>query len=100
MARLMGKNIEGATGIYGRDLRMAYEGDAVATFSGRSRVGQGTGGGGYGSYWWLYIRPGVDQGLNCRPFGGPNADGTCVIPGDVHGGASDTVYDSCGAPIP
>jgi hypothetical protein len=98
MARLTGKNIEGATGIYGRDLRMAFESDAMAPLSGRRDNG-GTGvGGGYYALW--YLRPGVDQGLNCRPFGGPNADGTCVIPGDVHGGMADTAYDSCGNPIP
>jgi hypothetical protein len=97
LARLMGKNIEGATGIYGRDLRMAFEGDAVATLSGRRDMGGSGFGGGYTALW--YLRPGVDQGLNCRPFGGPNADGTCVIPGDVHGGFADTAYDSCGHPI-
>jgi hypothetical protein len=100
MARLLGKNIEGASGIYGRDLRMAFEGDAVATFSGRSRVGNGVGGGGYGAYWFLYIRPGVDQGTECCTTGGPNANGVCCIPeGEVNGGSSDTVYDSCGNPI-
>lgn len=98
MARLMGKNIEGATGIYGRDLRMAFESDAVAPLSGRRDNGGNGYGGGYHALW--YLRPGVDQGLNCRPFGGPNADGTCVIPGDVHGGMANTVYDSCGNPIP
>jgi hypothetical protein len=95
LARLAGKNIEGATGIYGRDLRMAFEGDAMATFSGRSRVGQGFGGGGYGALWWLYIRPGVDQGVNCLTTGGPNANGVCTIPGEVFGGASDTTYPQC-----
>jgi hypothetical protein len=95
MARLMGRNIDGATGIYGRDLRLAFEGDAVATFSGRSRVGNGVGGGGYGAYWWLYIRPGVDQGVNCLQTGGPNANGVCPIPGEVFGGAADSTYPQC-----
>jgi hypothetical protein len=95
LARLCGKNVEGAAGVYGRDLRMAFEGDAVATFSGRSRVGNGVGGGGYGAYWWLYIRPGADQGVNCLQTGGVNANGTCLIPPDVFGGASDSTYPQC-----
>lgn len=94
LARLMGKNVEGAAGIYGRDLRMAFESDAMAPLSGRSDTG-----GGYGSGFW-YLRPGSDQGTSCCSVGGPNADGTCHIPGEVHGGESDTAYDSCGNPIP
>lgn len=35
LARLMGKNIEGAMGVYQRDLRMAMEGDVIAPISGR-----------------------------------------------------------------
>jgi hypothetical protein len=98
LARLMGKNIEGATGIYGRDLRMAFESDAVAPLSGRRDNGGTGAGGGYFAMWWL--RPGVDQGVNYLQTGGMNANGVCTIPGDVHGGAADTAYDSCGAPIP
>jgi hypothetical protein len=99
MARLTGKNIEGAAGIYGRDLRMAFESDAIAVLSGQRNGGGGhAGGGGYYALW--YLRPGVDQGTTCGTTGGPNADGTCNIPGEVFGGSSDTVYDSCGNPIP
>lgn len=97
LARLMGKNIEGATGIYGRDLRMAFESDAVAPLSGRRDNGGTGAGGGYTALW--YLRPGVDQGVPNRPFGGPNASGTCPVPADVFGGNADTVYDSCGNPI-
>jgi hypothetical protein len=35
LARLMGKNVEGAMGVYQRDLRMAMEADVVAPISGR-----------------------------------------------------------------
>jgi len=35
LARLMGKNVEGAMGVYQRDLRMAMESDVVAPISGR-----------------------------------------------------------------
>jgi len=54
LARLTGKNIEGAMGIYGRDLRLAFERDSKAPISGRrdSRFG-------YYSYW--YLRPGADN---------------------------------------
>jgi len=93
MARLTGKNIEGATGIYGRDLRMAFEGDAVAPLSGRRGMGGNGYGGGYYAMWWL--RPGVDQGTQCSTFGGPNANGVCTIPGEVFGGAADSTYPQC-----
>ena len=95
MARLMGRNVEGATGIYGRDLRLAFEGDAIATFSGRDRVGNGVGGTGYGSYWYLYLRPGVDQGVNYLQTGGVCANGVYPIPCEIDGGASDTTYPQC-----
>jgi len=98
MARITGKNVEGAAGVYGRDLRMAFESDAIAVLSGRRDYGGTGGGGGYYALW--YLRPGVDQGVAGRPFGGPNENGTCPIPGEVFGGSSDTAYDSCGAPIP
>ncbi len=99
MARMTGKNIEGATGVYGRDLRMAFESDAIAVLSGqRNHNGGQAGGGGYYALW--YLRPGVDQGTECCTTGGPNAEGVCCIPeGEVNGGTSDTVYDSCGNPI-
>jgi hypothetical protein len=35
LARLMGKNVEGATGLYQRDLKSAMEGDVLAPISGR-----------------------------------------------------------------
>ena len=100
LARLTGKNIEGAAGIYGRDLRMAFESDAIAVLSGQRNGGGGhAGGGGYYALW--YLRPGVDQGTQCCTTGGPNSEGVCCIPeGEVNGGTSDTVYDSCGNPIP
>jgi hypothetical protein len=99
MARITGKNVEGASGVYGRDLRMAFESDAIAVLSGQRNNGGGhAGGGGYYALW--YLRPGVDQGTTCGTTGGPNADGTCPIPSEINGGSSDTVYDSCGAPIP
>lgn len=94
LARLMGKNIEGASGIYGRDLRLAFESDAVAPLSGRRDQASV----GYGSFW--YLRPGSDKGVPCGSVGGPNAEGTCHIPGPVHGGMADTAYDSCGNEIP
>jgi hypothetical protein len=97
MARLAGKNVEGAAGVYGRDLRMAFESDAIAVLSGQRNGGGHAGGGGYYALW--YLRPGVDQGTTCGTTGGPNADGTCNIPGEVFGGSSDTVYDSCGNQI-
>jgi hypothetical protein len=97
MARLLGKNIEGATGVYGRDLRMAFESDAMAPLSGRRDNGGNGYGGGYYAMWWL--RPGVDQGTQCSTFGGPNANGVCPIPGEVFGGHADTAFDSCGNPI-
>jgi hypothetical protein len=96
LARLMGKNIEGATGIYGRDLRMAFESDAMAPLSGRRDNGGNGYGGGYYAMW--YLRPGVDQGVPSRPFGGPNAQGTCPIPAEVFGGSSSSSFDDCGAP--
>lgn len=35
LARLMGKNVEGAAGVYQRDLRLAMESDVIAPISGR-----------------------------------------------------------------
>jgi len=56
VSRLLGKNIEGATGVYGRDLRLAYEADTLAPISGRRGAT-----GGFFSFW--YLRPGTDQGV-------------------------------------
>jgi len=55
VSRLMGKNIEGAVALHGRDLRLAFEQDTLAPISGRRWDT-----GGYFSFW--YLRPGVDQG--------------------------------------
>lgn len=38
LARLQGKNVEGALTVYSRDMRMAMEADSVAPMSGRRRV--------------------------------------------------------------
>ena len=97
MARLTGKNIEGATGIYGRDLRLAFETDAAAPLSGRRDNGGTGGGGGYYALWWL--RPGCDQGVTHRR-GGPDSCGPCPIPDDVYGGSASTTYDGCGGTTP
>lgn len=59
VSRLLGKNIEGATGVYGRDLRLAFEQDTLAPESGR-RLSVG----GYFSFW--YLRPGNDQGVQTQ----------------------------------
>lgn len=56
VSRLLGKNIEGATAIHARDLRLAFEQDTLAPISGRRLTT-----GGYFSFW--YLRPGVDQGV-------------------------------------
>ena len=56
VSRMMGKNIEGATAIHARDLRLAFEQDTLAPISGRRLTT-----GGYFSFW--YLRPGVDQGV-------------------------------------
>ena len=57
VARLMGKNIEGAMGINARDLRMAFEADTLAPISGRRDTTSG-----FYSFW--YLRAGVDQGTH------------------------------------
>jgi hypothetical protein len=80
-ARLLGKNIEGPSGVYARDLRMAFESDAVAPLSGRSSSV-----GGYHDFWWL--RPGNDQPCPSWGYGGPNASGTCPIPPPLNGGSA------------
>jgi hypothetical protein len=80
-ARLLGKNIEGATGVYGRDLRLAFEQDAMAPISGRRG-----GGGWYYSQW--YLRPGVDQGTGGGGIGGPDTTG-CPIKPNIAGGTAD-----------
>jgi hypothetical protein len=78
MARLLGKNIEGATGVYGRDLRLAFEQDAIAPLS-----GQRQGNGWYYPFW--YLRPGSDAG---GVGGGGHAgdSGQCPIKPHISGG--------------
>lgn len=89
LARILGKNIDGPAGVYGRDLRMAFESDAVAPLSGRrSSLGA------YYQFW--YLRPGVDQGGGGGGTGGPNADGPCEIPPPIYGGDSSTDFTDCG----
>jgi hypothetical protein len=56
VSRLLGKNIEAATAIHARDLRLAFEQDTLAPISGRRLTT-----GGYFSFW--YLRPGLDQGV-------------------------------------
>ena len=80
-ARLLGKNIEGPSGVYARDLRMAFESDAVAPLSGRETTANG-----YYDFW--YLRPGADQPYRDWGYGGPNASGTCPIPPPLNGGGS------------
>jgi hypothetical protein len=80
LSRLTGRNVEGAMGVYGRDLRMAFESDAVAPVSGRR---QGTTG--YQSFW--YLRPGCDQGTN-----NPNPSSNCCD--TVDGGSSGSTYEA------
>lgn len=81
-ARLLGKNIEGPSGVYARDLRMAFESDAVAPLSGRESRGSG----GYYAFWWL--APGTDQPCPDWGYGGPNATGTCPIAPPLNGGTA------------
>jgi hypothetical protein len=102
--RLLGKGVEQSAALYARDLKAAFESDAVAVISGGPRK-HGWGaygvygrGAGVGALWWLYIRPGEDQGTRDSDggVGGPNAEGTCVLPNDNWGGKADTEFDSCG----
>lgn len=82
-ARLLGKNVEGAYGLYGRDLRMAFESDAVAVLTGREHLC------GCGCDFW-YLRPGTDQGVGGPGSGGPNEDGPCPLHEDLFGGDADS----------
>ena len=76
LARLAGKNVEGAMGIYGRDLRLAFEQDAKAPLSGRRETRYG-----YYSYW--YLRPGADNS-----GGGSSGGGTSPSSGSTLDGGS------------
>jgi hypothetical protein len=100
VSRLLGKNIEGATGLYGRDLRLAFEQDAMAPISGR-RDSWGS----YYSFW--YLRPGVDGGTGGGGMGGdtgqcplkPNISGGDAADGGTSvwdGGSASTVFGACG----
>ena len=81
--RLLGKGIEQAFAIYQRDLRLAFESDAVAVISGGDRKhGRYEQYGSGGGLWWLYLRPGEDGGV----------DGECGI----EGGDADTQFTDCG----
>jgi hypothetical protein len=90
LARLMGKNFEGAAGLYGRDLRMAFEQDVVAPISGQRQSSP------FGWYSFFYLGAGADQGVpgdNKPPvtsdtLDGGNAAGTG--PGAVDGGNSQS----------
>jgi hypothetical protein len=100
VSRLLGKNIEGATGIYGRDLRLAFEQDAMAPLSGRRNNGSH-----YYNFW--YLRPGTDGGSGGGGHGGPT--GQCPLKPSVSGGnasnsgtevwdggSASTVFGACG----
>lgn len=107
-ARLLGKNIDGAYALYGRDLRLAFENDEVAVLTGREHLCHcGC------EFWW--IRPGTDQGVGGPGSGGPNENGPCKLKEDLHGGDADseatqewagsvtggdasTTFDDCGTP--
>ena len=85
LARLMGKDYGTVYELYQRDLRIAFESDAVAVLEGRHLLRR------YGYYYpFWYLRPGVDQGVLGPGTGGPNADGTCALKPDVSGGDSDS----------
>jgi hypothetical protein len=110
LSRLTGKNIEGAMGVYGRDLRMAYESDAVAPLAGR-RDRRGI----YYQFW--YLRPGGDGGVIDPGTGGGGVidpgtgggNGQCPLKPDISGGdavgsssdlwdggSAGTVFGACG----
>lgn len=83
LARLMGRSIESMFAIYNRDLRMAFESDAVAVLEGRERR--------FGCYYpFWYLRPGFDQGILGPGTGGPNEGGTCPLKPDISGGDADS----------
>lgn len=95
LARLMGKDFQGVYDLYQRDLRIAFESDAVAVLTGRnSSRRQGY----YYPFW--YLTPGTDQGVSTPGRGGPNANGTCDLHPDVYGGSSSTAFDQCGGSTP
>lgn len=98
MARLLGKDIEGPANVYARDLRLAFESDAVAPLSGQRR-----GNGWYYPFW--YLRPGTDGGgtTGGGTTGGcaikPQLDGgtaTEVASGVWDGGSASTNFNQCG----
>jgi hypothetical protein len=100
-ARLMGKNVEGTYQVFQKDLRMAFEQDAMAPISGRQ-----DGNCWFGRFW--YLQAGTDQGGGGCGTGGPNENGPCPIPPDasggdsttdgncqIHGGGASTQYEDC-----
>jgi hypothetical protein len=101
VSRLLGKNIEGATGVYGRDLRLAFEQDAMAPLSGR-RNSRGH----YYNFW--YLRPGGDQG-DVGAGGSGGETGQCPLKPSISGGnasndgtevwdggSASTTFGACG----
>jgi len=111
LARLMGKDQGPAFANYQRELRLAFEADAVAVLDGREMGG----GPGYTFPFW-YLTPGPDMGIWWPGSGGPNQDGTCPLfpdidggdassgadnefTGTVTGGSAGTKFDDCGEPV-
>jgi hypothetical protein len=79
LAKLAGKNLEGAMGVYGRDLRMAFENDVMAPISGQRQSSP------YGYYSFWYLRAGADQGVP----GSGNGGGTVTPPPPPEDGRLD-----------
>ena len=95
-ARLLGKNITGAIAIYQRDLRLAFEADAVAPISGQRKMY-----GAYFPYWWFWCGDCGDGGgtttAACpprQPADGGAADSSAS--GALNGGGADTAFNGCG----
>jgi hypothetical protein len=95
LARLMGKNIAGAMAVFQRDLRLAFEQDAVAPISGQREM--------YGCYypfWFLWCGDcggGGGSPEACptpSPADGGGADGN--PPRGLDGGGATTQFDGCG----
>jgi hypothetical protein len=95
-ARLLGKDIGKAIAVYQRDLRMAFEGDAVAPISGQRQMY-----GCYFPYWWFWGDGcgGVADPVAPCPAPQP-ADGgpaESLTSGALNGGAADTTFNGCGS---
>ena len=90
MARLLGKSIEGAMALYQRDLRLAFEQDAVAPISGQRMM--------YGCYfpfWHFWCGGGETAACPTRD---PVAGGDSTSDGglSLDGGNATTAFDRCG----